>query len=160
MLTHPETGVQNLRILRKSLKGYAPAWRLYSLKFSRILVKFSALEALYPYLCTDGVKFGVDDSSTPNFTPSVESVAPEGKKPQNCYLSNLNTVDLRCAQLLPVIDFTGRECMLNVLPLGGVLSMIPTVLGRPFVKLFALCYRTVVHACMSVLSVCHVCLSV
>jgi len=37
-------------------------------------------------------------SSMPNFTPSVQRVAPAGRKPQNRPLSKLNTGGLRCAQ--------------------------------------------------------------
>ena len=46
--------------------GDAPLWDVYIPKFSEILVKFSVLEFLYPYLCTDGVKFNgrVDFQST------------------------------------------------------------------------------------------------
>jgi len=61
---------------------------VYIPNFGKISVKISVLGVLYPYLYTDGVKFGVDKwtfgpkvhSSTPNFTPSVQRVDPAGRK--------------------------------------------------------------------------------
>jgi len=47
-----------------------------------------------------GVKFGMEEqsSSMPNFTPSVQRVAPAGRKTQNRPLSKLDTGSLRFAQ--------------------------------------------------------------
>jgi len=50
------------------------------LKCCKISVKFSVFVVLYLYRCTDGVKFSVVHSSTPNFTPLLQPVAPVGQK--------------------------------------------------------------------------------
>jgi len=63
--------------------------------FDQISVEISVLGVLYPYRCTDGVKFGTIHSSMPNFTPSVQRVKTSKPQPQNRPLSNLNTVALR-----------------------------------------------------------------
>jgi len=65
-------------------KGYAPVGHLYS-HFDQISVKISVLELLYPYYCTDGVKFGVEEgtlvpSSMPNLTPIGAACHPCGAK--------------------------------------------------------------------------------
>jgi len=40
--------------------------------FDQISVKISISGVLYPYRCTDGVKFGTEEGTVPNFTPSVQ----------------------------------------------------------------------------------------
>jgi len=57
----------------------------------------SVFWALYPYHCTDGVKFGMEEGTFPPCKISLQLVQ-HVEKPQNRPLSNLNTGALCCAQ--------------------------------------------------------------
>jgi len=59
--------------------GYAPAGRLYSAFWSNLSKNFS-FGVLYPYRCTDGGEIWHGGGSMPNFTPSVQRVAPPERK--------------------------------------------------------------------------------
>jgi len=94
-LTHPETGYKFGKLHENRARG-TPLRGVYIPHFDQISVKISVLGVLYRKRCTDGMKFGT--SSVPNFTPSVQRVAPAGRKPQNRPMSKLNTGALRFAQ--------------------------------------------------------------
>jgi len=66
---------------------------VYIPHFDQISVNISVLGGpTYPYRCTAGVKFGMEEGTHAKFHPiSVQRVAPGGEKPQNRPLSNLNT---------------------------------------------------------------------
>jgi len=71
--------------------------------FDQISVKISVLGVLYPYPCTDGVKFGLEEGPSVDlrakFHPHRCNVSLlRGENPQNRPLSKLNTGALRCAQ--------------------------------------------------------------
>jgi len=87
-----------------------PPWGVYIPKFSKMLAKFLVLGVLYPYRCTDGVKFG---TAKWTFGPLIRAkchphwcnVSPlRGEKPQNRPLSRLtSTPALALRPMLPVI---------------------------------------------------------
>jgi len=67
---------------------------LYS-KFGKILVKVSVFGVLYPYRCTNGMKFGMEKCSFGSLLHAKFHILPLwGEKPQNRPLSNLNTIIL------------------------------------------------------------------
>jgi len=67
----------------------APQWGIYIPHFDQISVKISVLGVLYPNRCTDGGE--IWHGAMPNFTSSVQRVAPAGRKSSNRPLSKLNT---------------------------------------------------------------------
>jgi len=80
-----------------------PLRGVYIPHFDQILVKCSVLEVLYPYRCTDGVKFGTKEGASltthrAEFHSHRRNVLPLwGEKAQNRPLSNLTTGAFRCA---------------------------------------------------------------
>jgi len=74
---HPETWYKICKF-RENRARDTPLRGIYIPKFSKISVKISVLEVLYPYRCTDGVKFGMEEwtSSMPNFTPIGATCRP------------------------------------------------------------------------------------
>jgi len=61
--------VQTVQILWKSRKGYAIAGHLYSTFWANLSKNFSFV-VLYPYRCTDGVKFGMEEGT---FSPLLHA---------------------------------------------------------------------------------------
>ena len=57
-----------------------PLRGVYIPHFDQISVKISVLGVLYPNRCTDGVKFGMETLSMPNFTPIGATCHPGGVK--------------------------------------------------------------------------------
>jgi len=81
-----------------------PLRGVYIPHFDQISVKISVLGVLYPYSCTNGVRFGMEEGTfgprlDAKFHPHRCNVLPlQGKEPQNGPLSNVNTGALHCAQ--------------------------------------------------------------
>jgi len=74
-----------------------PLRGIYIPHFDQISVKISVLGVLYPYHCTDGVKFGMQHHQC-NVSPHRD------KKPQNRPLSNFNNRRFALRAMLPVND--------------------------------------------------------
>jgi len=77
MLTHPETRHTNSAIFVKIAKGYAAARRLFSEVWSNFSTIFSFKSPIRLSLHRRGE---IWHGGVPNFTPSVQRVAPVGRK--------------------------------------------------------------------------------
>jgi len=60
-----------MQMLHKISARDTPLWGVYIPKFGKIVVNFQFLGAL-PHPCTNGGEIWFGESSTPNFTPSVQ----------------------------------------------------------------------------------------
>jgi len=98
----PETRYKFCKFCENHARN-TPLWGVYITHFGQISVKISVLGVLYPYRCTDGVKFGTEQGSVPNLTPIGATCRPWGaKKPQNRPLGKLNNRRFALCAMLPV----------------------------------------------------------
>jgi len=78
---HPDTGYSLCKFCDNRARD-TPLLGVYIPHFDQISVKISVLGVLYPNRCTDGgeILHREVTASVPNFTPSVQHVAPAGRE--------------------------------------------------------------------------------
>jgi len=102
---HPETWYKPCKFCENCARD-TPLRGVYIPYFDQISAKISVLGVLYPYRCTDGVKFGVEEWT---FGPFLHA-----KFHHHRSLSNLNTGAI-CAHTIHILS-SNYTCSCNVKP--------------------------------------------